>query len=194
VGMGVMPMPDRFRASFRASIFASFGAGIGFSLAILVDFSLLFLIEYSWGNACISFAACSATIFEFLAKALGFLFGAALSCLVASVIGCLFALPMAVLSGGLLVGIAKDNKAFLSNRWMILALGALLGILWWIVLIQLQVFPYLASIGAGAFREELGAPPQLLATIFNRFIIYPAFAGLVSADLYRRWMLSEVVE
>lgn len=113
--------------------------------------------------------------------------GAGALAIFTSVVGFVYAFPIALISGSVLAYLGKTNSQFWNNSWLHRSVGILAGVSWWVILDQLQMLPL------KGYTSEPNDNLMNPAAFFNGGgLILPALGGLLSAEMFRRWMLNEI--
>jgi hypothetical protein len=182
---------DRTLMVVKASLFASFFAGFAIGLAMMLTMWVMAIYENGPPPFdCSSIQLCGKSFANTaLIVVLGVVGTLGLS-LFGAIMGFLFALPMAVIMGCILSVLGRGRRSFWQNRWLLLAVGALAGMLWGCVLTHFSALPF-------PLNGYLGDEPRELDMF--RLPTIPALilfgiGGLASAEMFRRWMLTELPE
>jgi hypothetical protein len=175
-----MKLPPRFLSLLKATLFASFGAGFGASLAVStgVGFEAVF-INHELTFNCSTLEYCGLTVANTLLAIISWLAGSAGLAIFAAVACYAFALPAVLLSGAVL-GWVEHRKAGVKKPLYWLAAGAVMGMLWWWTLWQLQLMPAVLHMHEGEIGPNFGQPPWPLT-------IAAGFGGITTAWLFRIW-------
>jgi hypothetical protein len=184
-----MPVWQWTKAVMRGGLYSSFGAGLGVGLGVLLITGVSAALESGPPHFdCSTVKLCGLSFANSFLLIITIIIGACGILLFASITGFLYALPMAVVGGGALAAIGRSNTNFWANRWLHILIGAIFGVVWWVALIQYNMLPY-----ANYFGDDSYMRPTISQTLASPMILLPALGGIVSAEMFRRWMTTEVL-
>ena len=172
----------------RSSLYASFGAGLGFAFAIwLVTIVLDVLLRGDVSIDCSTDKNCELTIVNTALVAISILVGLAGLVLFGAAVGVAYAIPITFVLGSFLYFRAL-RKQVLDNRYAAYLLGAIGGVIWWLLLDYLDILPLHSGTRAGFpdDYEGYGTDPSML--------IGACFGGVVATEMFLRWLRTELTE
>lgn len=172
----------------RSSLYASFGAGIGFAFAIwLITIVPDVLLRGDVPIDCSTAKNCGLTVVNTALVVISILVGLAGLALFGAAVGVVYAIPIAFVLGSFLYFRAL-RKQVLDNRYVAYLLGAIGGVMWWLLLDYLDFLPLHSGTRAGfpVDYEGYGTDPSML--------IGACFGGVVSTEMFLRWLQTEFTE
>ena len=113
--------------------------------------------------------------------------GTAIFALFAAFFGALYAIPAVFVLGSILYFRAL-NRRIKDHRYFAYILGALGGALWWMLLVRLDILPFASRIGERYPHDALASGPD--ATM----LFAAGTGGMVSAEMFLRWLKTEMIE
>ncbi len=189
--MGLAAFFDRTAAVIKASLFASFGAG--FAVGLFMILTLWVMAIYDSGPPpfdCSTIQLCGKSFANTaLIVVLGVVGTLGLS-LYGAITGFFFALPMAIIMGCILSVAGREGRSFWQNRWPLLFTGAVAGMLWGWALMYFSALPFPLN---GFTGDEPIHPDVFNMPTIPALILF-GIGGIVSAEMFRRWMLTELHE
>jgi hypothetical protein len=189
VGLGVETLRDWCKAIGKAALFSSFGAGLGVGLGIII----FIIVDYLRNDGfsffdCSSADLCAYSFFNVFLVLLMASVGAGGIAVLGSILGFIYALPMTLLAGTIMVTFGHGNPMFWKKRWLFMLVGSALGMTWWLILSHFQLLPIFS-----ALASEGDGTPDLFQPFKSGAIALPALAGLVSAEMFRQWISAELM-
>jgi hypothetical protein len=191
VALGLEPFFDRTWAIVKASLFASFGAGFAVGLSMILTMWVMGI--YDSGPPpfdCSTIQLCGKSFANTALIVVFGIIGTAVLSLYGAITGFLFALPMAIITGCILSVIGRDRLSFWQNRWLLLFTGAVAGMLWGWVLMYFSALPFPLNDFAG---DEPRHPDVFNMPTIPALILF-GIGGIASSEMFRRWMLTELVD
>ena len=130
---------------------------------------------------------CELTIVNTALVAISILVGLAGLVLFGAAVGVAYAIPITFVLGSFLYFRAL-RKQVLDNRYAAYLLGAIGGVIWWLLLDYLDILPLHSGTRAGfpGDYEGYGTDPSML--------IGACFGGIVSTEMFLRWLRTELTE
>jgi hypothetical protein len=199
--MGVMPVWQWTKAVLRGGLYSSFGAGLGIGLGIVLMTAVSAALESGPPHFdCSTVKLCGLSFANSFLLIITIILGACGILIFASLSGFLYALPMAVIGGGILAMVARANTNFWKSWPLHILIGAVFGVIWWVILIKTEIYgwfdgsPFAFFFGHPGLEEPSKMQaPTVMQVLSSPIILLPALGGIVSAEMFRRWMATEVL-